>query len=76
MEGFDFDDAIVEKRLHHGLFPNVVQYEAGFDGNVVQYLQNIGHQVGYLASPLLTISEISLPLKALCECVILIMLNC
>jgi len=51
MSGYDFDDAIVEKRLHHGLFPNLVQYESGFDQNVVKYLQNIGHKVSNETSP-------------------------
>ncbi|RXG73058.1 Gamma-glutamyltranspeptidase 1 [Armadillidium vulgare] len=41
--GRDIKEAIDSKRLHHQLYPMTLQYESGFDQDVVQSLEDIGH---------------------------------
>ncbi|XP_077973126.1 glutathione hydrolase 1 proenzyme-like isoform X1 [Styela clava] len=41
----DIGDAIKDKRFHDFLVPDVLYYEAGFDGDIIQNLKEMGHNV-------------------------------
>ncbi|XP_058800051.1 scoloptoxin SSD14-like [Phymastichus coffea] len=43
--GYNIKEAIDTHRLHHQLFPMVIQNEKNFPQSVLQYLHNIGHNV-------------------------------
>ncbi|XP_031825343.1 glutathione hydrolase 1 proenzyme [Nomia melanderi] len=42
---YNIKEAVDEHRIHHQLLPMVVQNEAGFPSNVLNYLSSIGHNV-------------------------------
>lgn len=49
MNTYDFGDnvfdAVSAPRIHHQLFPNVVGFETGYDVNILNQLEKIGHTV-------------------------------
>ncbi|CEI93379.1 Putative Gamma-glutamyltransferase [Rhizopus microsporus] len=42
-------DAVSAPRIHHQLFPNVVGFETGYDVNILNQLEKIGHTLQNLA---------------------------
>lgn len=41
--GESIEDAIEARRIHHQLAPMVLNYEDGFDGDIVKGLEKLGH---------------------------------
>ncbi|KAB7495155.1 hypothetical protein Anas_09325 [Armadillidium nasatum] len=41
--GKDIKESVDSRRLHHQLYPMILQYEEGFDQDVVKSLEDIGH---------------------------------